>query len=62
MSISLATKGIIFFTATPKNIPVSVCEPDVSSHEYGTKYMGGKELKPKIKTKRIVRYEKKYLE
>jgi len=32
-------------------VSVSVCTPDVVSHEYGLKYMEGEELKPKIKTK-----------
>lgn len=72
MSISLATKGIVFVSA-PKETPlpdpssmngiitrgfgrfgvtvveyhvVSVCEPDVVSHEYGKKNVVGKELKP----------------
>lgn len=65
MSVSLATKGIIS-VIMPKSIsdlgPVPICEPDVISHEYGEKHMRGKELKPKVKTKRYVQYEKKYLE
>lgn len=65
MSITLATKGIIFVSA-PKDIsglnPIPVCEPDIISYEYGEKHMSSKELKPKVKTKRYVQYKKKYLE
>jgi hypothetical protein len=64
MSIALATKGIISVSAPQSGslTPVPVCEPDIISYECGEKHIKGKELKPVVKTERIVTYKKKYLE